>query len=296
MSPKFTKPIPLSPYDVTGAVVHRDERLAHAAIDDAMDELRGVERAMTRFTTTSDVGRANLDAARRPVRVAGATALVVGEALRWAEATRGAFDPAIGEAVALWDVAHRHEPPPAPDVSRLAGRTLFHRVEVAERSGDALLLFHDADVRIDLGAIAKGYGVDRAIAALRERGIEHALVDVGGDLYALGSAPSGDRWRIGIQDPDDPRAIIGEVDVADEAIATSGTYVQFFRYRGHRYHHLLDPVTAAPRATAVRSLTIGADSCMHADVAATALFGMPAEEAVRVLAARAPGGRVVRVA
>lgn len=278
------------------AVVHRDERYAHAAIDAAMEELRRVERTMTRFTITSDVGRANVDAARGPVRVGAETALVIGEALRWAEATSGAFDPAIGGAVALWDVTHRHAPPPSPQVERLAGRTLWHQVEVGARSGDDVVLFHDPDARIDLGAIAKGYGVDRAIDALRGHGVEHAIVDVGGDLYALGTAPDGEAWRIGIQDPDDVRGIIGEVDVADAAVATSGTYVQFFRYRGRRYHHLLDPVTAAPRATSVRSLTIRADSCMHADVAATALFGMPMEEATRVLAARAPGGRIVRVA
>ena len=278
------------------AVVHRDERHAHAAIDAAVEELRRVERTMTRFTITSDIGRANVDAARGPVRVGAETALVIGEALRWAEASGGAFDPAIGGAVALWDVTHRHAPPPSPQVERLAGRTLWHQVEVDARGGGDVVLFHDPDVRIDLGAIAKGYGVDRAIDALRGRGIEHAIVDVGGDLYALGTAPDGEAWRIGIQDPDDVRGIIGEVDVADGAVATSGTYVQFFRYRGRRYHHLLDPVTAAPRATSVRSLTIRADSCMHADVAATALFGMPMDEATRVLAAGAPGGRIVRVA
>ncbi|HEX2778203.1 MAG TPA: FAD:protein FMN transferase [Gemmatimonadaceae bacterium] len=278
------------------AVVHRDERTAHAAIDAAMAELRRVETLMTRFTSTSDIGRANVGAARDAVAVSGETALVVREALRWADATAGALDPAIGGAVALWDVTHRHEPPPEPRVARLARRNLHRAVEVGTRNGAHVLRFHDADVRLDLGAIAKGYGVDRAVDALRTLGISHALVDVGGDLYALGSAPGGDPWRIGIQDPDDTRGIIGEVDVADAAVATSGTYVQFFRWRGRSYHHLLDPATASPRATAVRSLTIQADSCMHADVAATALFGMPEREASRVIGARVPGGRVVRIA
>lgn len=277
------------------AVVHRNERHAHAAIDAAMAELYHVERTMTRFTSTSDVGRANGGAARGPVRVSPETSFVVAEALRWADATSGAFDPAIGEAVELWDVTHRHEPPPDRDVARLGARGLFRQVEVATRQGAPLLLYHDADVHLDLGAIAKGYGVDRAVDALRRWGITQAMVDVGGDLYALGGGPEGDPWRVGIQDPDDADGIIGAVEVADQAIATSGTYVQFFRYRGRRYHHLLDPVTAAPRTTAVRSLTIRADSCMHADVAATALFGMPAGQAARVLAHCAPGGRIERI-
>lgn len=278
----------------TFAVVHRNEHEAHAAIDAAMDELRRVERTMTRFTTTSEIGQANLGAARGPVAVGRETALVVNEALRWADATDGAYDPALGGAVALWDVTHRHEPPPADRVARLAGRTLHRSVEVDTHRGSAVVLYRDDDTKLDLGSIAKGYGVDRAVSALRDRGVTSAIVEAGGDLYALGTAPGGDAWRVGIQDPDDDRSLIGTVDVADAGLATSGTYRQFFRYRGHRYHHLLDPLTGAPRDTPVRSLTIMADCCMHADVAATALFGMPHDRAAQILTRCAPGGSVVR--
>ena len=276
------------------AVAHRSVPRAEEAIDAAMAALTDVERTMTRFATTSDIGRANLAAARAAVPVRPETALVVAEALRWADATEGAYDPAIGGAVELWDVTHRHEPPPAERVARLAGRQLHHAVEVDARSG--VLRFHDPDALLDLGSIAKGYGVDRAVQALRERGITSALVNVGGDLYALGGEPDGGPWRVGIQDPDDARALLDTVDAENVAIATSGTYVQFFRYHGRRYHHLLDPRTAAPNATAVRSLTIQADSCMHADVAATALYGMEPDRAARLLERRAPGGRIVRIA
>src|SRR6185503_4616820 len=104
--------------------------------------------------------------------------------------------------------------------------------------GVPVLLYRDADAQLDLGSIAKGYGVDRATTALRAHGIHSAIVEAGGDLYALGTAPDGDPWRVGIQDPNDDRALIGIVDVADAAVATSGTYRQYFRYRGRRYHHL----------------------------------------------------------
>ena len=276
------------------AVAHRSVQRAEEAIDAAMATLVDVERTMTRFAPTSDIGRANLAAMHAAVPVRPDTALVVAEALRWADATDGAYDPAIGGAVELWDVTHRHEPPPSERVARLAARQLHRAIEVDARRG--VLRFHDPDARLDLGSIAKGYGVDRAAQTLRERGITSALVNVGGDLYALGRAPDGAPWRVGIQDPDDSRALLDTVDAADVAIATSGTYMQFFRYHGRRYHHLLDPRTAEPNATAVRSLTIRADSCMHADVAATALYGMEARRAARVLERRAPGGRIVRIA
>lgn len=278
------------------AVVDADPRHANLAIDAAMDALRDVERTMSRFTRTSDIGRANRAAGRAQVAVSAATASVVEEALRWAAATDGAFDPAIGGAVALWDVAHRHEPPPAGAVGRIAGRRLFRAIEVDHHGGAAHLRYHDADAMLDLGGIAKGYGVDRAVAALRDWGTRHALVNVGGDLYALGTAPDGDGWRVGIQDPTDDRRLLATLEVADAAVATSGTYQQFFRWRGGRYHHLLDPRTASPRTTGMQSLTVRADNCMQADAAATALFGMSPTDAARVLAQRAPGGAVVRTA
>ncbi len=278
------------------AVLDPDPRGAQAALDAAVAELRRVEAAFTRFDDRSDIGRANLGAAREAVAVSPATAYVVAEALRWAAGTSGSYDPAIGGAIALWDVTHRHEPPPERQVSRFAARRLYHTVEVGRGKGGPVLRYHDPDARLDLGGIAKGYGVDRAVEVLRQHGITQALVDVGGDLYALGTAPGGDPWEIGIRNPDDSEGLIGTLKVADAAVATSGTYLQYFRYRGRRYHHLIDPVTGSPRQTPEESLTIRADRCMEADVAATALFGLSRPEAGALLGRLAPGAEVARIA
>ena len=134
-----------------------------------------------------------------------------------------------------------------------------------------------------------------AVNALRARGIERALVVAGGDLYALGTAPDGEPWTIGIQSPTDPDGIVGTLALADQAVATSGTYRQFFRYHGRRFHHLMDPATASPRAATMQSLTIVADSVMHADAATTALFGMGEREIASALATQLPGARIARV-
>ena len=128
---------------------------------------------------------------------------------------------------------------------------------------------------------------------LRAWGIRDAMVNVGGDLYALGSAPGGDAWRVGIQDPNDAGLLVATLDVRDRAIATSGDYEQFFRYRGVRYHHLMDPETAAPRRASVHSVTVEAASCMDADAAATTMFGMTSERVTAVLQARRVEARIV---
>jgi thiamine biosynthesis lipoprotein len=276
------------------AVVHRDPVAAHAAIDAAAAELLWVERTMTRFTDTSDIGRANRLAARDGVLVTAETAFVTGAALAWADALDGRYDPAVGAVCALWDVRNRHEPPAADRIAELAGRRFHRTVEVGTSGGGHVLRFHGEGARLDLGSAAKGYAVDRAVNALRARGITKALVVAGGDLYALGTAPDGEPWEIGIQSPTDERALAGRLRLADRAVATSGTYRQFFRYRGHRSHHLMDPATARPRETPMQSLTVVADSVMHADVATTALFGLDEPTITAMLGRRLPGAELAR--
>ncbi len=274
------------------AVIHENESVAEAAIDDAIAELRWVERTMTRFDDRSDIGRANLHAATEPVTVTPETAMVVREALRWADATNGMYDPAAGRIVRLWDVNHRHEPPSEARRAELTGRRFHTFVEVERHHGADVLVYHDPDVSLDLGAIAKGYAVDRAIDALRRRGITKAVVNAGGDLYALGTGPDGEPWDIGVRDPSDVRKIAQTLRVSDGAVGTSGTYMQFFRYRGQRYHHLMDPSIAAPRQTTMQSYTVRADRNLHADVAASGLLGTPPEIANTILARLVPGAFV----
>lgn len=276
------------------AVVHEHSASAHAAMDVALEELRVVDRLMSRFDPHSDVGRANRLAVREGVTVSLATAHVLGEALAWAEATDGAFDPCLGRLVALWDIGQRSAPPPARRVRPLAGRRLYRALDVSGGNRPRVR-FTDPDAAIDLGGIAVGYGVDRAVAALRRRGITRALVNVGGDLYAMGLSEDGDPWRIGIRSPAAPFGLAGEVTLSDAAVTTSGDYFQYFDYHGRRYHHLLDPATGEPRRTAAHSVTVLAGSCLAADAGATAAFGMEPGRAAAMLARRAPGASIVRI-
>jgi thiamine biosynthesis lipoprotein len=275
------------------AVVHGDERYAQAAIDAAIAELRRVDATMTRFSDSSEIGLANAKAGSEPVPVSRGTARVLEEALRWAEASDGAFDPCLGRAMALWDIGVREAPPPPDQVRGLAGLRLYRSLELGELAGGPAVLIADPEAAVDLGGIAKGYGVDRAAEALRNYGIYNGLVNAGGDLCALGVSEDGDPWTVGIRDPNDPDGLVGTLEVGDRAVATSGDYVQYFQYAGRRYHHMLDPATGEPRRTAMRSVTVMADDCISADAAATAVFGMAAADATRLLEVRAPGARVV---
>ena len=277
-------------------VAHRDERFAETAIDAALAELQRVERMMTRFRPDSDIGRANLGAGREGIAVSAETALVIETALHWSSVSDGRFDPAIGAASELWDVLHRHEPPPEERVDRLASRGFWRKVDIAQHGGAPAVRYEDRDLHLDLGAIAKGYGVDRAVAVLRARGVGHAIVTVGGDLYTVGESPEGGPWRVGIRSPHDRNALAATLEVADRAVATSGDYERFFRWHGQVYHHLIDPATGAPRRTPMHSATVLGNDCMNADAAATAAFGLPHDAALQIVRRMISGAEVIPLA
>ena len=142
--------------------------------------------------------------------------------------------------------------------------------------------YEDADVRLDLGAIAKGHGIDRAVGVLRSLGVAHAIVTVGGDLYTVGESPDGGPWQVGIRSPHDRNALAATLEVSNRAVATSGDYERFFRWHGHTYHHLIDPDTGAPRITPMHSATVLGADCMNTDAAATAAFGLSQDRAVAI--------------
>jgi thiamine biosynthesis lipoprotein len=263
-------------------VAHHDAPAAEAAIAAGIEQLRYVDLTMSRFKSASDVGRANLKAHAAPVEVSQDTWDVLAAGLRWAHDTGGVFDPCLGSAILLWDVNQRREPPSDAEVRRFADRRWYGALELAHRRERPVVRFHDSDLKIDLGGIAKGYAVDRAARALREHGIEHALVGAAGDLYAIGRSPSGEPWQVGIQSPSEREALAGVLRIENQAVSTSGDYQQYFEYGHRRYHHLLDTATAAPLVTERRSVTVIADTCLAADAGATFAFcsGTPAVHAI----------------
>lgn len=274
-----TRSIPVMGTVADVLVAHDDAELAQAAIDRAFDRLRWVDRTMSRFREDSDVARVNRLAWQDAVAVEPATAVVVAEALRWAGATGGAYDPGLVRLVEAWDVASRAAPPAREAFARLAGRDFYRGITVDRWRGAPVIRFDGPDIGLDLGGIAKGYAVDSALDAMARLGVRNAVVNAGGDLRAMGRSPDGDWWRAGVRDPADPHRIMQEVEVRDEAVATSGDYLQGFDHGGRRYHHILDPATGEPRVSGSHSLTVRAPTCLAADAGATAGFGRPGQVA-----------------
>jgi thiamine biosynthesis lipoprotein len=145
--------------------------------------------------------------------------------------------------------------------------------------------FTRAQTRIDLGGIAKGYGVDRVADGLRRAGVKSALVDLSGNMAALGNAAGKNGWSVGIRDPSGKRPHVGTIRLHDDAVSTSGNYEQFVAADGKRYGHIIDPRTGRPVDGPV-SVTVVAARAMTCDAWDTGLFVLGSERARAIARAR----------
>ncbi|MBI1906584.1 MAG: FAD:protein FMN transferase [Rhodocyclales bacterium] len=193
-------------------------------------------------------------AAGEPAEVSDEMAARLIDAQRFAEAGDGLFDPALGGLIALWGFHSDEFVPRRPDPAALRAILDAHpRMADLVIAGNRVTSRNPA-VQIDLGGYAKGYALDRAVAILRERGINNALVNIGGNVMALGSKGK-QPWRLGIQHPREARPLATLPLYDGEAIGTSGDYQRYFELDGVRYSHILDPRSGEP-AHATQSLSV----------------------------------------
>jgi thiamine biosynthesis lipoprotein len=187
------------------------------------------------------------------------------------QSSRGMFNPAIGKLINLWQM-HRHDdpgirPPDPDDIAKLVQQN--PRMSDIRLQGSVLHSSNRA-VQLNLGAFAKGYAIDLALEYLQARGIEHAVINAGGDLRVIGR--HGERpWRIGIRHPRENDIIAWLDTEAGESVFTSGDYERFYIHQGRRFHHILDPRTGYP-ARGASSVSVIHRDAGTADAAATALF------------------------
>ncbi len=246
-----------------------EEDRARRAVEAAFDEIRRVEALMTTHKADAPLSRLNAAAGatlKMPDEIIG----LLEEAKRISERTEGKFDVAFASIGNLW--RFKEEPPKLPDPEELRKRLPlidYESILIDRKAGTVRL--GRPDMRISLGAIAKGYGVDRAGGVLRKNGIESFIVYGGGDI--LFSGKKGNRpWTVGVQDPRNHGAYFARFEVpGTKAVVTSGDYEKFFTLEGTRYHHIIDPDTGYPARGTV-SVTVMADNTMPADAFATGIF------------------------
>lgn len=244
------------------------------AIKDAASQaVAAVNSSMSTYDPESELSKFNMSASTAPFGISPMLLEVLSEAQATGALTNGAFDVTIGPLVNAWGFGPDKDKP-APTVAEIAA--LKNRLGIDKLSIDTAaktVRKTQADVYVDLSAIAKGYGVDRVAAALDALGHTNYMVEVGGEIRAKGRNKAGNPWRVGVEVPvsGQQRRVQTVVALSDHAMATSGDYRNYIERDGKRLSHTIDPRTGHPVEHTAASVTVVSETCMTADALATAL-------------------------
>lgn len=254
---------------------------ASGAIDMAFDRINDIQKKMTAGGDDSEVIEINNNAGKDFQKVSPDTFYVIKKGIYYSESSHGRFDITIGPLVKLWGIGTDKARVPSPEEIKIALRHVNYKNAVLNENENSVML-KEPGMAIDLGAIAKGYAADEAVRILKENGIKSAAADLGGNIYVIGKKPNGSPWKIGIQDPFEPRGnTFATVDVSDRTLVTSGVYERYFMKDGKRYHHILDTSTGYPVDNGLVSVTIISDSSIDADALSTTVFALGLKDGMK---------------
>lgn len=208
--------------------------------------------------------------------------------------SKGYFDPTVMPLVNYWGFGYEEKKKLEAVDSALVDSLLqfvgMEQVSLRVYENTSVLYKSAPGVKLDFSAIAKGYGVDLVGQLLEDNGVEHYLVDIGGESLARGQSPRGDTWKLGINVPEEG-AGMSEIQTAvplkDQALATSGNYRNYYEVNGRKYSHTINAATGYPERNTLLSASVFASDCMTADAYATAFMAMGVEKA-RALAESLP--------
>lgn len=256
--------------------------LVAVARDSIRSRLEAVDHSMSTWDSESEISRFNRFRSVEPFPVSAEFMDVMTSAEAVSIATGGAFDATVAPLVTLWGFGSGGTPGSPARESDLTAALAHVGFSSVRRSEDGRTLQKtDPDVSIDLSAVAKGYGVDRAAEALSSIGLAAYAIEVGGEVRARGRKPDGSPWVVGIEAPNPvERAVLRSIPLEDASVATSGDYRNFFESNGVRYAHIVDPRTGSPIPWVGFSVTVIHTSATMADAWATGLSVLGPEDGI----------------
>ena len=251
-----------------------------AAIGAAFKEMERIEKVFSKFNKNSEVSNINRLAGLEKVAASEEVFKLTEKSVYYSRISDGAFDITVAPLMEIWGFVRRHKSIPDKETIENALEGVgYKNIELDPKK--LSVKFLNKKTKIDFGGIAKGYAVDRAKDVLVSRGIKNGLVNLGGNIFALGSAPGNKAWKIGVEDPRNKGKLLRSFELTNRAISTSGNYERFFEIGGKRYSHIINPLTGEP-CQGIISVTVAADSAEQADGLSTAIFVMGEEKGLNL--------------
>lgn len=261
---------------ITGSTMgtyFRVETVCDQSLDGATiaQELERLTLIFSTYRDDSEISNVNRDKSGDWISVSPDFVTVTSHARRVFVASQGGFDPSVGSFVERWGFGSTptESVPNSEEIYDIRMQTGFNHVEVREKS--SAIKKNLVDMRIDYSGIAKGYTVDKLAQLTLDLECEDFLVDIGGEVRVHGANVSGDPWRVGIENPQDPNKVLGYLELGSGAVATSGTYRNMKTVDGEQLSHLIDPIRGRPVDHEVVLASVYAEEATTADAWATAL-------------------------
>lgn len=253
------------------------------AVDSAVDRLNDIDDKLSVFKTYSEISQINSNAGGIPYIVSSDTFFLLDKSLGYSRLLDGTFDPTIRPVVALWQIGTENENIPEEKDIKEKLKLVNYNDIIMNYNEQSVLLKHKYE-SIDLGGIAKGYAADEVRNIFIKNHIKSALIDLGGNIFALGSKPDGTPWNIGIQDPVKPRGeFVGVLNLKNKSIVTSGNYEKYFIKEGKKYHHIIDPRNGYPSESNLMSATIISDDSLDGDGLSTGVYILGMDKAIKLI-------------
>lgn len=247
---------------------------AESALNDVSEKIIALEKMWSATDENSEVYAIN-NSGGKTVPVSKETEALIEYALEISEATDGALNITLYPVLKAWGfTTGEYRVPSDDEIAALLENTGCEKVRLD--SGSVTI---PEGMQLDLGAVGKGYAGDIAVSILKERGVNSALLDLGGNIQAIGSKPDGTPWRVGLRNPFDGGSL-AMLEVSDCAVITSGGYERYFTdENGSTYCHILDPENGRPAESGLASATIIGSKGRLCDGLSTAVFVMGQEKA-----------------
>lgn len=254
-------------------------------LDKAFERLQEIENKMSATIESSEINKINNNAGINPVQVSSDTYFVLKEAKEHAEISMGAYEPTIGPLVKLWNIqtgdVGRNWIPDLKDVEDKKLLVDYKKLEILDNN---MVFLKEKNMRLDLGGIVKGYATDEVRRILHENGVNIAMINLGGNIYAHGIKGENRPWNIGIQNPLEVTGdYLGIIEIEDKSVVTSGDYERFFELKGEKYHHIIDANTGYPSNNEVTGVTIIADKSVDGDALSTTMFILGVDKGMELI-------------
>lgn len=248
----------------------------------AFEICKKYENMLSKTISTSDIYKIN-HSDNEFINVSGETLELIKQSLNYGELSGGAFDITIGAVSDLWDFGSRKENIALPPSSKIVQALETVDYEQIEFDGSRVRLTKQG-AQIDLGAIAKGFIADRIADYLYSQNVQGAIIDLGGNILAVGEKPTDEPWIVGIQKPfSEGDKMIATLSLPNKSVVSSGIYERYFELDGKIYHHILDTSTGYPMAADMISVTIVSDKSVDGDALSTAAFCMGIEKGLALI-------------